>query len=71
MNRNKLAVILAAIIIPGGFIALLSAYLLKVASRTESGRRTLELARARMESARSRIPAWMTTPILPSRQAAA
>ena len=67
---RKIAFILAAIIIPGGFIALLSAFLFKVASRTESGRRTLDLARTRMEKAKSRFPAWMTMSLTHSRQAA-
>ena len=43
MNR-KLALILAAIILPGGFIALLGAMFFKALSQTERGRKVVALA---------------------------
>ena len=68
MNRKSLAVILAAIIIPGGFIALIGAWLLQRASKTERGRKVLELARAEGVAFRRKVPAWLTQPVLAGRR---
>jgi hypothetical protein len=45
---RKLALILAAIILPGGFIALLGAMFLKALGLTEPGRKVVDLARKRV-----------------------
>ncbi|TMA20843.1 MAG: hypothetical protein E6J84_01685 [Deltaproteobacteria bacterium] len=50
MNR-KLALILAAIVLPGGFIALLGAMFLRALGQTERGRKVFALAR-------KRVPRW-------------
>jgi hypothetical protein len=50
VNR-KLAVIVAAVILPGGFIALVGAWFLKALSQTERGRKVVSLAR-------QRVPSW-------------
>ena len=47
MNR-KLALIVAAIVLPGGFIALLGAMFLKALSQTERGRKVVALAQKRV-----------------------
>ena len=47
MNR-KLALILAAIILPGGFLALLGALFLKALTRSERGRKVMALAKQRV-----------------------
>ena len=47
MNR-KLALIVAAIVLPGGFIALLGAVFLKALSQTERGRKVVALAQKRV-----------------------
>ena len=47
MNR-KLALIVAAIVLPGGFIALLGAMFFKALSRTERGRKVVALAQKRV-----------------------
>jgi len=47
VNR-KLALILAAIVLPGGFIALLGAMFLRAIGRTERGRKVFALARKRV-----------------------
>ena len=47
-----MALILAAVVLPGGFIALVGAWFLKALSQTERGRRVVSLAR-------QRVPAWM------------
>jgi hypothetical protein len=62
VNRNKFAILLAALIIPGGLFALLGAWLLDKASKTERGRRAVQ-------SARARVPTWMTVPLHPRRRA--
>ena len=49
VNR-KLALIIAAIILPGGFIALLGAILFKALARSERGRKVVELAKKRVPS---------------------
>ena len=71
MNRTRLVVILAAFIIPGGFIALFSAWLLQRASQTERGRKVLEVARVQGTALRGFVPNWMTSPMLAPRQKAA
>jgi hypothetical protein len=50
MNR-KLALIVAAVVLPGGFIALVGAWFLKALSQTERGRKVVSLAR-------QRVPFW-------------
>ncbi|HET7788753.1 MAG TPA: hypothetical protein VIR81_15245 [Myxococcales bacterium] len=50
MNR-KIALIVAAVVLPGGFIALVGAWFLKALSQTERGRRVVSLAR-------QRVPSW-------------
>ena len=50
--------VLAAIIIPGGFIALLSAWLGRSLAQTERGRRALA-------AARNAVPAWVLRPSFP------
>jgi len=47
VNR-KLALIVAAIVLPGGFIALLGAMFFKALSRTERGRKVVALAQKRV-----------------------
>jgi hypothetical protein len=47
VNR-KLALIFAAIVLPGGFIALLGVMVLKALGQTERGRRVVALARRRV-----------------------
>lgn len=57
MNR-KLAMILAAIVLPGGFFALFGLVLLKALSRTERGRKVVSGAQKRMAAFRgSGLPA--------------
>ncbi len=62
---RKILVVVAAILVPGGFIALLGAYLMKLLSQTERGRKVVDLARRN-------VPAWAASwaPIGPQRQAA-
>ena len=45
---RKLALIVAAIVLPGGFIALLGAMFFKALSQTERGRRVVALAQKRV-----------------------
>jgi hypothetical protein len=68
VTRKNLTVLLAAIIIPGGFIALIGGWLLQRASKTERGRRVLELARTQGVAMKNKVPVWLTTPFLPARQ---
>ena len=49
VNR-KLALIVAAIVLPGGFVILLGAVLLKALKRTERGRKMCELAQRRVST---------------------
>lgn len=70
MNRTRLTVILAAIIIPGGLIALVGGWLIQRASRTERGRKVLEVARLQRAALITKVPAWLTAPVLQGRQAA-
>ena len=62
---RKLVLIIAAILVPGGFIALAGAWLVRTLSQTERGRKVVGLAR-------SRVPAWVASlrAPLPERQAA-
>ena len=71
VNRTRLALILAAILIPGGFIALVGGWILQRASQTERGRRMIELARVQGAVLRTRVPAWLASPVLVDRQRAA
>ncbi|HEY6911227.1 MAG TPA: hypothetical protein VI356_17745 [Myxococcales bacterium] len=61
-----MALIVAAVILPGGLIALVGAWFLRALSQTERGRRVVSLAR-------QRVPAWMPAfaPAVSRRQAAA
>jgi hypothetical protein len=60
---RKIALLLGAVLIPGGFIALLAVMLLKQLARTERGRKVFEVARGR-------IPSWVAGIRVPVRQAA-
>jgi hypothetical protein len=57
VNR-KIGVIVAAILLPGGLIALLSAFVLRRLSQTERGQRVLSRAK-------SNVPAWATNMRMP------
>jgi hypothetical protein len=71
-TKAKLAVVFAAIIVPGGFVALFGAWLANVLARTPRGQRMLEKARAVVPAwALRRLPAMQVRPAaLPMRQAA-
>jgi hypothetical protein len=63
---RKLAILVAAILVPGGLIALAGALFFKALSQTERGRKVVALAQ-------KRLPAWaqpFTMPVFESRQAA-
>jgi hypothetical protein len=45
---RRIAVLLAAIVVPGGLVALLGAWLLKAIYRTDKGQRALSYARTRV-----------------------
>jgi hypothetical protein len=61
---RKLVLILAALIVPGGLIALLGAWFFRALAQTERGQKVLKVAR-------ERVPAWVRAPIMrPQRQAA-
>jgi hypothetical protein len=64
VNR-KLALILAAIVLPGGFIALLGAMFLRALSQTKRGRKVFALARKRVPRLRA-----IATPAFRQRQVA-
>lgn len=49
---RRLAVIMAALVLPGGLVALFGAWIFKVISRTDRGRRALSFARKRVRSVR-------------------
>jgi len=53
---RKITLILAALLLPGGFIALIFAGLFKALQQSSRGRKVIALAR-------QRVPAWATTPI--------
>jgi hypothetical protein len=55
VNR-KLALILAAIVLPGGFIALLGAMFFRALSQTTRGRKVFALARKRVPRLRAMAP---------------
>jgi hypothetical protein len=48
---RKIALVLAALILPGGLIALCAAMVLKALQNTARGRKVIDLARGR-------VPAW-------------
>ena len=52
MTARKLLVVLAAVLVPGGFIALFGAWLVRTLGQTERGRRVVELAK-------SSVPSWV------------
>ena len=62
---RKIILVVAAVLVPGGLIALVGAWLFKAFSQTERGRKVVDLAR-------SRVPAWVAgwRVTLPQRQAA-
>ena len=63
---RKTALILAAIILPGGLIALFGSLLVRQLAKTERGRKIYE-------AARTRVPGWtsaLKTPVFGARQAA-
>lgn len=62
---RKLALILAAIVLPGGFLALFGVVLVKALSRTERGRRVVSIAQKRMAALRG-----AGAPVFVERQAA-
>ena len=49
MNR-KFAIVLAAILLPGGFLALFGAIVMKALQRTRRGRKVMEIAERRIRS---------------------
>ena len=53
---RKITLILAAILLPGGFLALLGAGLFRALQQSQRGRKVIALAR-------QRVPAWATAPI--------
>jgi hypothetical protein len=55
VNR-KLTLFLAAIVLPGGFIALLGFIFLKALSQTQRGRKVVALAQRRMAGFRAGSP---------------
>ena len=61
---RKIALVVAALILPGGFIALFGAALFKAIQGTERGRNLIELARRR-------APAWLQSLGGPSQRLAA
>ena len=66
MNR-KIAIVIAAILIPGGFIALIGGFILRYAARTERGRKLLVVARASLP----KMPALRFPAFFGARQRAA
>lgn len=52
VNR-KLTILLAALIVPGGLLALVAGFLFRKLAETEKGRKVVEVARAR-------APAWVS-----------
>jgi hypothetical protein len=65
VNR-KLGIMIAAILLPGGFLALAGAFVLRRLSQTSGGQRVLQFAR-------DKATGWATTlkmPLLNGRQAA-
>jgi hypothetical protein len=48
---RRIAVIMAALVVPGGLVALLGAFILKAISRTDRGQRALSFARTRVRRA--------------------
>jgi hypothetical protein len=49
---RRIAFVIAALVLPGGFVALLGAWLFRAASRTERGRRFLDLVREKVRFGR-------------------
>ena len=64
VNR-KLALIIAAIVLPGGLIALFGAMVFKALTQTARGRKVVELARKRVSALQS-----LRGPVLGEEQAA-
>jgi hypothetical protein len=57
VNR-KLAVILAAILLPGGFLALLGCFFVRTLSQTSRGRKVVALAQRRVAAFREASAPW-------------
>ena len=62
---RKLALILAAIVLPGGFIALFGAMFLKALGRSERARKVIAMARKRVPGLH-----MLAAPSVPDRQVA-
>ena len=62
VNR-KLTILLAALLVPGGLLALVAGFLFTRLAKTEKGRKVVEVARAR-------APAWASALVVPAREAA-
>jgi len=56
--HRKIALILTAVLLPGGLLVLAAGYLVRTLVRTTRGRRVVDLAR-------SRVPAWASSWRLP------
>jgi len=54
VNR-RIAFVLAALVLPGGFVALVGAWLFRAATRTQRGRKLLSFAREKVPFGR-RLP---------------
>jgi len=55
---RKLTFILAAIVLPGGLLALFGALLVRALSRTERGKRVVQVAERRVRAIRFAVPAF-------------
>jgi hypothetical protein len=62
---RKLTLLLVAIVLPGGFLALFGVVLVRALSRTERGRRVVSIAQKRMAALRG-----SGAPVFGERQAA-
>jgi hypothetical protein len=49
---RRIALFMAALVVPGGLVALFGAWILKAISRTDRGQRALSFARTRVRRAR-------------------
>ena len=59
---RKIIIVVAAMLVPGGLVALLGAWLLKAMSQTERGRKVVDIAK-------NSVPSWVGWRT-PQRQAA-
>ncbi len=60
---RKVALLVAALILPGGLLALAAGWLVRTLAQTEKGRKVVSLARRR-------VPAWLSAWAVPERAAA-